>query len=212
MTRSAVSPTAWVVLAMTWMTGCTVSSGPAPAAPASAPPAVAARVVPPIEAAPAVAQANEPAPAPPLEALPAPAAKGEAEQPVKPESNPDPNKPRKILGKKTADVRDAQQEEAKGAQRVTPRVTGQEPITISASAYVSIIGRTEILRIKHTLDLYYAETGRYPKDTKEFMTEIVHKSGVRLAQLPFYQEYGYDKDTHELVILEYPDRKAAAGR
>jgi hypothetical protein len=168
-------------------------------------------VVPAIEAAPAVAQANEPAQPAPADPPRAPAANGAAPAAGKAEAGSDPNKPRPILGRKTSDVRDAQAEEAKGAQRVQPRVTGQDPITISGSAYISIIGRTEILRIQHTLDLYHAETGKYPKDLKEFMKEIVQKSGVKLAQLPFYQEYGYDAANHQLVILEYPDRKAAAG-
>jgi hypothetical protein len=30
-----------------------------------------------------------------------------------------------------------------------------------------------------------------------------------LPKLPYYQEYGYDPNQHKLIILEYPDRKAA---
>jgi hypothetical protein len=32
---------------------------------------------------------------------------------------------------------------------------------------------------------------------------------IRLPQLPYYQEYSYDSQKHELVVLEYPARKAA---
>jgi hypothetical protein len=168
-----------------------------------------------MEAVPARAQAADtPVLAPPVQAADAPPAPAgaAAEQQAAAPADQGPAKPRPILGKKTDDIRDAQKEEAKGARRVQPRVTGSDPITISGSAYTSIVGRTEVLRIKHTLDAYHAETGRYPKDRDEFMREIIKKSGVRLAQLPYYQEYGYDPVKHELVILEYPDRKQAGGR
>jgi hypothetical protein len=161
-----------------------VSTGPAPAVPTPA-------AVPPMDAAGVAAR--------PHDGPEQPQADGKLDQ--------ESAKPRPILGKTTSDIRDAQKEEAKGAQRVKPRVTGKDPISISGSAYVSIIGRTEILKIKHTLDLYQAETGRYPKDLDEFMREIIKKGGIRLAQLPNYQEYGYDSEKHELIILEYPDRK-----
>ena len=75
-----------------------------------------------------------------------------------------------------------------------------------------IVGKAEQLQIKHTLDLFYNLNLRYPKDLQEFMKEIVKANGIRLAQLPFYQEYGYDAVKHELVILEYPDKKALLGK
>jgi hypothetical protein len=194
--------------------GCADSSAP-PAAVAPAAPAVPAPVaVPRIEPGPALAQGQGQVPAANQQGAPAganePAGQTPAENPAK-NPEPNPNKPRPILGKKTADIRDAKKEEAKGAQRANLKITGKDPITISGNAYISIVGRTEILKIKHSVDLFHAEHGRYPKDFKEFMDEIIHKTGVRLSQLPFYQEYAYDAEKHELVIYEYPDRKAAAG-
>jgi hypothetical protein len=201
-----------MVIAFGWLAGCTNSSGPPPAV-STAPAAPATGVVPALEPTPALAQAAEPQAPPALDSPDQPAApEKNPEQPANAASGQDPAKPRRILGQKTSDIRDAQKEEAKGAQRVQPRVTGQDPISISGNAYISIVGRTEVLQIQHTLDLFHAETGRYPKDLKEFMTEIINKNRIRLAQLPFYQEYGYDAANHQLVILEYPDRKAAAGR
>jgi hypothetical protein len=161
--------------------------------------------------------ASGPVSAPPPAADPARAVP--ALEPAKPVANgekvveqPEAVKPRRILGQKTSDIRDAEQEQAKGAQQSDPRITGQDPITISGNAYVSIIGRIEVLRIKHTVDAFHAINGRYPKDLDEFMTEIIKKNGIKLAQLPYYQEYGYSAEKHELIILEYPDRKAAAGQ
>jgi hypothetical protein len=112
-----------------------------------------------------------------------------------------------IIGKTTQEIRDAQTEESAGAQRVRPRVTGNDPITISGSAYVSIIGQAAQLQIKHAVDVFHALNGRYPKDTAEFMQEVIKANGIRLPQLPSYQEYAYDAAEHSLVIVEYPDRK-----
>jgi hypothetical protein len=128
--------------------------------------------------------------------------------PAESDAPTDPGKPRRIIGKTTQDVRAAKTEEAKGAKKVQPKITGQDPITVTGNAYSVIVGRAEQLQIKHSIDLFYNLHERYPKDTKEFMKEIIHANRIRLAQLPFYQEYGYDPVKHELVILEYPDKKA----
>ena len=115
---------------------------------------------------------------------------------------------RSILGKTTGDVRDAQKEEAKGAKKVQPRITGQDPISVSGSAYAAIVGRIEQLQIEDAIRKFHAINERYPKDFPEFKREIIDAYRIRLATLPFYQEYGYDAPNHKLVILEYPDKKA----
>jgi len=181
----------------------------APTAPASQPTAQArnAALPPPIQTGPAIEPATASAPpiVPVAESAPA------ADEPAPPEAadSSGPAQPRRIIGKTTQDVRDAQKEEAKGAKKVQPKITGQDPITVTGNAYTVIVGRAEQLQIKHTLDIFYNLNGRYPKDLQEFMKEIIKANRIRLAQLPFYQEYGYDSVKHELVILEYPDKKAA---
>lgn len=120
-------------------------------------------------------------------------------------------KTRPILGQKTTDVRDAQAEtKAGGAVATTPRITAKDPITLTGNAYVSIVGQSQILNIKHAVDLYQAETGEFPKTFAEFQEKILRANNIALPTLPYYQEYGYDTPSHSLVILEYPDRKAAA--
>ncbi|WP_197446586.1 hypothetical protein [Tautonia plasticadhaerens] len=83
------------------------------------------------------------------------------------------------------------------------------PITYAGNAYVSIVGQAAVLQIQHALNLYNALNDRYPADTEEFMTEIIDANQIALPQLPGYQEYAYKADTHELVVLEFPDRKEA---
>jgi hypothetical protein len=120
-------------------------------------------------------------------------------------------KPREILGKRTTDIRDANAEmKTAGAIQAPTRPIAKDPITLAGNVYVSAIGHTAINNIKHGLDLYHASNdGKYPKDYAEFMEEIIRKNNIALPTLPYYQEYAYDAPNHKLIILEYPDKKAA---
>jgi hypothetical protein len=120
-------------------------------------------------------------------------------------------KPREILNKRTTDIRDAQKEmKTGGAREAGPRPIAKDPITLSGNVYVSAIGQTAIGQIKHSMDLYHANNdGKYPETYQEFMDKIIKENGIALPTLPYYQEYGYDAKEHKLIILEYPDKKAA---
>lgn len=138
-------------------------------------------------------------------------------QASKPEARPAPapaediGKPREILNKRTTDIRDAQKEmKAAGAIQAPTKPIAKDPITLAGNVYVSAIGKTSIDNIKHAMDLYHAENdGKYPKDYPEFMEQIIKKNNIALPTLPYYQEYAYDAPNHKLIILEYPDKKAA---
>jgi hypothetical protein len=116
-----------------------------------------------------------------------------------------------IVGRKTHDVRDAAVEKAKGAQVTKPRITSRDPITLTGNAYVTIVSRAAQLQIKQAVNLFHGENGRYPRDFDEFKSQVLDKNSIRLPVLPAYQGYGYDAATHELLVLEYPDKKAAMG-
>jgi hypothetical protein len=121
---------------------------------------------------------------------------------------PPPIQPRPIIGQKTDVIKDATRElQQGGAQQSSGRIIARDPITLSGNAYVSAIGQTSVQQIQHTLDLYHAEHDKYPATLEEFMNEIIKPNGIRLPQLPYYQEYAYDAPNHKLVVLEYPDRK-----
>jgi hypothetical protein len=119
--------------------------------------------------------------------------------------------PREVLGKTTQEVRPAQPELERGAQVAQQKVTAKDPITMGGNVYVVSVDRIAAGNVKHAIDLWQADhDGRYPKDTKEFMDEIIkpgQPDGMRLPQLPYYQEYGYDEKEHKLIVLEYPERK-----
>ena len=89
------------------------------------------------------------------------------------------------------------------------KIKAKDPITISGNAYVTAVGKISVDQIKHAVDLFQALEGRYPKDYDEFMERIIKENNIALPQLPGYQEYAYNEETHQLVVLEYPDRKEA---
>ena len=109
-----------------------------------------------------------------------------------------------IIGQRTTDIRNANKELKQGGTHVaSPKIVAKDPITVQGNAYVSIVGRSSILSIQHSMDLYHATNERYPKDLDEFMTEIIKPNGIALPQLPPYQKYAYDEKEHKLVVLEY---------
>jgi hypothetical protein len=125
------------------------------------------------------------------------------------EPAPEVVQPREILGKRTQDIRNAEDELKKGAQVATTKITAKDPITLPGNAYVTIIGRTSTMLIDQAMNLYKATNDRLPKDFAEFNTEIIKANNIALPKLPYYQEYSYDEKEHKLIVLEYPDRKEA---
>ena len=118
-----------------------------------------------------------------------------------------------IVGKRTQEIKNAGPAIQSGqAQQVQPRITAKDPITLQGNAYVTAIGQIAIGNIKHTMDLYQAENGKYPATYDEFMEEIIRKGQIALPRLPHYQKYSYDPAEHKLVILEYPDLKGQPPR
>jgi hypothetical protein len=117
-------------------------------------------------------------------------------------------KPGPIIGQRTTEIRDASKElKQPGAKVASSKIVAKDPITVVGNAYVSIIGRTSVLKIQQAVDLYHAANDRYPKDLDEFMTEIIKANNIALPVLPPYQDYAYDEKEHKLIVLEYEDRK-----
>jgi hypothetical protein len=128
----------------------------------------------------------------------------------------EPGKPklqaRATIGKKTQDVRNLKAELALGGQTTDGKIHATDYITLQADAYRTTIGNISEMAVKHSIDLYEAEHGEKPKTYEEFMEVIIKKGqpdGLWLPMLPYYQEYGYDPDKKELVVIEYPAKKKA---
>lgn len=123
-----------------------------------------------------------------------------------------PLKSRETIGKTTQDVRNLKDEAGKGGQVTDGKIHATDYITIQADAYRTSVANIAKMKVKMDMDQYEALNGEKPKTYDEFMDVIIKKGkpdGIMLPMLPYYQEYGYDPDAKELVVIEYPAKKKA---
>ena len=119
---------------------------------------------------------------------------------------------RETLGKTTQEVRNLKSELAQGGQVTDGKVHATDYITVQADAYRTSVANLAKMKVKMDMDQYEALNGEKPKTYEEFMEVIIKKGkadGIQLPMLPYYQEYGYDPDKKELVVIEYPAKKKA---
>ena len=119
---------------------------------------------------------------------------------------------RETIGKKTQEVRDLKSELAQGGQVTDGKIHATDYITLQADAYRTSVANLAKMKVKMDMDLYEALNGEKPKTYEEFMEVIIKKGkadGIQLPMLPYYQEYGYNPDKKELVVIEYPAKKKA---
>ena len=117
---------------------------------------------------------------------------------------------RETIGKTTQDVRDLKAELAKGGQTTDGKIHATDYITLQADAYRTSVANIAKMKVKMDMDLYEAANDAKIKTYDEFMEHIIKKGkpdGIQLPMLPFYQEYGYDADKGELVVIENPAKK-----
>lgn len=124
------------------------------------------------------------------------------------------DQPRETLHKWTQEVRNLKPELAQGGQVTDNKIHSTDYITINADAYRTSVANIARMNVAHAIDLYAAgsPSGEKPKTYQEFMDEIIKPGkpdGIQLPMLPYYQEYGYDPDAKELVVIEYPEKKKA---
>ena len=130
-----------------------------------------------------------------------------AETPAKPKLQA-----RATLGKKTQEVRNLKPELGKGGEVTDGKIHATDYLSQMADAYRTTVGDLAKMAVKMHMDQYEALNGEKPKTYEEFMEVIIQKGkpdGLMLPMLPYYQEYGYDPDTKELVVIEYPAKKKA---
>ncbi len=119
---------------------------------------------------------------------------------------------RETLRKTTQDVRNLKPELEKGGQTTDGKIHSTDYITIQADAYRTSVANIAKMKVKMDIDLYEAANGEKPKTYEEFMEHIIKKGkadGIQLPMLPYYQEYGYNPETKELLVIEYPEKKKA---
>src|SRR3954453_10189397 len=119
---------------------------------------------------------------------------------------------RETIGKTTQEVRNLKPELAQGGQVTDGKIHSTDYITINADAYRTSVANIAKMKVQMDMDQYEALNGEKPKTYEEFMDVIIKKGkpdGIQLPMLPYYQEYGYDPDKKELVVIEYPEKKKA---
>ena len=86
------------------------------------------------------------------------------------------------------------------------KITGSDPLSAAASAYVSQRARVQMLSFKSSIKTHKAVNGKNPT-YKEFM-QLVQKHRIEFNTMPAYRMYGYDPQTGGIAILEDKAEKA----
>ena len=119
---------------------------------------------------------------------------------------------RETLHKTTQDVRELKTELANGGVLADTEIQVADPLTQAADAYRTSVAKIAKMKVAMDMNTYEAINGEKPKTYQEFMDLIIKKGkpdGIQLPMLPYYQEYAYDSDKKELVVVEYPAKKKA---
>ena len=122
---------------------------------------------------------------------------------------PAPIQTRQTLNKKTQNVLELSEALKEGAVRAEMSIQG-DGLEVAAAAYRTSVGKLSILAVEQKMSFFSAENARKPKDYQEFMDRIIEKGkpdGLMLPMLPYYQEYAYDPEAKELVVVEFPAKK-----
>ncbi len=131
----------------------------------------------------------------------------EDEKPAKPKLQA-----RDTLKKTTQDVYQLKEELAKGGVVTDGKTHDKEYLDLMADVYRTEVANIAKMRVQMDMGTYEALNGEKPKTYEEFMEHIIKKGkaeGIQLPMLPYYQEYAYDPDKKELVVVEYPAKKKA---
>lgn len=120
--------------------------------------------------------------------------------------------PRQIIGKTTQNVLALDQALEKGGVLATEEPAPTNPLLGGAAAYRNSVATIGGMAVDKAIQLRNAQSIRDPKplDYETFMEEIIKKGksdGIRLAMLPYYQEYAWDEKTQKLVVVDFPARK-----
>ena len=83
---------------------------------------------------------------------------------------------------------------------VENKISGSDPLSVAASAYVTQRGRVAILNLQNSMKMFKAMNGK-PPTFKEF-EKMMKEHNVELNVLPPKRLYGYDPKTGGIVILE----------
>tara|TARA_Y100000385_G_scaffold274513_1_gene317800 strand:+ start:256 stop:603 length:348 start_codon:yes stop_codon:yes gene_type:complete len=100
----------------------------------------------------------------------------------------------------------------KGGVLATKDAGTSNPLLASAAAYRNSVATIGAMAVDKAIQIRNAQSIREPQPLtyEVFMKEIIKKGksdGIRLAMLPYYQEYAWDEKDQKLVVIDFPARK-----
>ncbi len=126
-------------------------------------------------------------------------------------SSPESTTPKKksVFKQRTQDVGEFDPTAGKEVSDSKVRVTS--PVLAGVEAYGPLAEQVAKLGVDHSLNIFNALNGRYPKDHDEFMREIIKKNNMQLPKLPYGARYEYDVANHKLVVVKAEKKADKAG-
>lgn len=122
-------------------------------------------------------------------------------------------KSRETINKWTQNVGKLSDELQNGAVLAETSIPVSDPLTQSAAAYRTSVGKIAGMKIQMAIQTRNAQNimeDPKPLSYDQFMAEIIKKDqpdGIKLPMLPYYQEYAWDEQNQQLVVVEYPEKK-----
>jgi len=150
-----------------------------------------------------------------LGCLPSPSADSSSAKPKKsttPGVTAEEATPRETIGKTTQNVLALKDALEKGGVLATKDAGTSNPLLASAAAYRNSVATIGAMAVDKAIQIRNAQSIREPQPLtyEVFMKEIIKKGksdGIRLAMLPYYQEYAWDEKAQKLVVIDFPARK-----
>ena len=112
--------------------------------------------------------------------------------------------PGSIIGQKTQDI--GEFDPNAGREVSDSKIRATNPLTGPLEALGPMMEKVSKLGIDHSLALYNAEHGEYPKTHDEFMQKIIKANNMRLPVLPAGAQYQYDVANHKLVVVKAEEK------
>ena len=121
--------------------------------------------------------------------------------------------PRETVGKTTQNVLDLKTALADGGVLASTQVEANNPLSASAGAYRTTVGKLGGMSVEKTIQLRNAQSIQDPRplDHATLMSEIIKPGkpdGIHLPMLPYYQEYAWDEPNQKVVTVDFPARQA----
>ena len=120
--------------------------------------------------------------------------------------------PRETIGKTTQEVLKLEKALEDGAVLASTSVESSNPLMVSAEAYRTSVAKIGGFGVTQKIQMRNASSIKRPQPLTYdvFMAEIIEPggmNGIRLPMLPYYQEYAWDEENQDLVVVDFPARK-----